>query len=307
MMDIIIKDSNGDELEKGKEKLESLDEAILSNKNISAKLRPGKYNIKLIFRSFFLAMTKRIFSKKNINFCYNFKLDINAVEMNLKNDHSANLNIDETVQDADESETSTEIYNLEQKDIEDNKNFVSSIEPPNLDDLRFKHNLDIVVSFAFDLENTSDQSQFKKAAYLMDQHSPSNKFEPIKAELIDDKTISFEFESVHFETRRCYVLKFNLSILGNNLKEDGIDHLYCTTKCDCNKFASFKCSKNNKCKCHSPYKGEKCTECENGYSFDGKYCLKQFKCEDKIDCSGHGKCDVTSTNNVNCICDDGNI
>ena len=304
MMDIVIKDSNGEVLEKGKEKFEIQDETILTSKNISVKLRQGKYTVKLIFRSFFLEMIKRIFSKKINNFCYNFKVDINAVKMDLKNDHSIKNN-DETTQDVEENETSSEINKLEIADIEGNNNFVNSIEPPSLNEIRFKRNLNIAVSFAFDLENVNDPSKFKKVAYLVDQHNQINVIEAIKEELIDDRTIEFEFDVLKFETRRCYLLRFNLSILGNNFKEDGIEHVYCTTKCDCNKFASFKCSKNNKCKCHSPYTGEKCSECEKGFKFDGKYCQKEYKCDDKVDCSGHGKCDVTSTNNINCICDEG--
>lgn len=302
-MDIILIDPEGNEVQKGKEKPETNDETINMNKNIQVQLRPGKYVLRLIHNTYFLEMEKRIFSKSSKQFCYNFKLDINAVEMNLKNDHKVK-EVDETLQDIDENEKSSEISNLDQNDIEGNKNFVMSVEPPELDDLRFKKNLKIFVTFAFNLPNIVEE-KLKDSSYLVNQHDSNHKINPMKAKLSDDRTINFVFESLSFEPRHCYVLKLNLSSIGNDLKDDGIEHLYCTTKCDCNKFASFKCSKNLKCKCHYPYKGVRCTECENGFNFDGKECIKQYKCDEKVDCNGHGKCDVTSSEKINCICDEG--
>jgi len=304
-MDLLLIDPNGSELEIGKEKPSLTEDTIMVAKNIKAQIRPGKYVLRLVYKTFFLEMEKRIFSKKSKEFCYNFKLDINAVEMNLKNDHNVK-EVDETAQDVDENEKSSEINNLEQKDVEGNKNFIMSVEPPGLDDLKLKKNLKIYVAFAFDLPNHQEE-RLKDSGYLVDQHDQNHKITPLKAKTIDDKTISYVFESLSLEPRHCYVLKLNLPVIGNDLKEDGIEHLYCTTKCDCNKYASFKCSKNQKCKCHYPYKGERCTECEDGFHFDGKECIMQYKCDEKVDCSGHGKCDVTSSEKINCICDEGKI
>ena len=42
-----------------------------------------------------------------------------------------------------------------------------------------------------------------------------------------------------------------------NFDMESHDHKYCTVKCDCNPYAKFKCSKENKCKCDKPYSGEK--------------------------------------------------
>ena len=61
---------------------------------------------------------------------------------------------------------------------------------------------------------------------------------------------------------------------------------------------------NNKCICKSPYTGEKCMECIDGYFMNNGKCISLNNCNKNF-CNGNGNCvkdNFNGNNNIKCQC-----
>ena len=314
LMDIVLLDKNSDEvLEIGKEIITRSEDydGILMTKHINVNLKPGKYEVKLVHKTIFNEMLRNVFGiGEKHNFCQPFIFEINSVNLEGKIKHQEKENIDQTEQD--NVENNGEIENFEKKDLIDHniENFIINVEPSKMKDIKLGHDLIINVDFEFAL---SKKLEFSRAFYLIEKVNDQiqgNKIFPLSSIINHKKTITLNFDSNTLTHRKCYTLKYDFSGISNTSHkfiEDDLDHTYCTTKCICNQYSDFKCTSKGKCKCHSPYTGEKCEKCEEGFYFDGKYCLKTLKnCNDKEDCNSHGKCKIDlETKKKYCDCDKG--
>ena len=314
-MNLLLSDLQTEEIiEEGKEVVSRSEEyeGILVTKSINANLKPGKYKVTLLHLSIFNEMVKNIlpFGQKN-TYCQPFLFEFSAVSLEGKIKHQEReSNSDETEQDKEEN--SAEIEKVERKDLVNSniENFIINVNPAKTKHLKLREDFSINISFEFELDKKTD---FTRGFYLLeiqDKAVGSNKIFPTSVKINEIKSLEVVFERTSLQPKKCYKLYYDLlsiSSASHKLIDDDLEHIYCTVNCNCNPFSEFKCTESGKCKCRSPYTGDKCDKCEEGFSFDGKYCVKnKKKCDDKEDCSNHGKCKINPETNKNyCECDEG--
>ncbi len=312
----MLTDLQSDEIiEEGKETVaRSTDyDGILVTKSINANLKPGKYKITLVHMSIYNEMVKNIlpFGQKN-TYCQPFLFDISAVSLEGKIKHQERqASTDETEQDREES--SAEIEKVEKKDLVNSniENFIINVNPAKMKHIKLREDFTVFISFEFDLNKQTD---FSRGFYLqeieVDKIVGNNKIFPASIKVSEKKNLKVNFDRTSLQSKKCYKLVYDfqsISSSSHKFIDDDLDHIYCTINCNCNPYSEFKCTESGKCKCRSPYTGDKCDKCEDGFSFDGKYCTQNMKkCDDRVDCNYHGKCKINpETNKKYCDCDEG--
>lgn len=288
---------------------------ILTKKVISVNLKKGVYRVKIYFHKMFRNLLKRTFKKELDDLCLNYELTWEFSELHLKHD------IEKNKGDVNSAETNEKDINseIDLKQIESSEKVnpdkisILAVEPPMKKSLKlYKHlEIDLKFSSAIDLDQEFANNDFMDFAYLEDPDSKL-KIYPSNVNDIQPDIFKFYFNTKALQIKKCYLLKLNFENSAyRKFEDDKLEHKYCTAKCDCNPHSSYKCGKNGECICHYPYKGQKCSECTDGFTFDqntGKCVENLLNCDDAKTCSGHGKCvnDFNSNNNSKmCLCDDG--
>jgi hypothetical protein len=295
---------------------------ITTKKEINVNLKKGHYILRVVYHRFFSDLLKKHFEREYQDnaFCLAFDLRIEGVILkNLKRDSQ---------DEKDDDETNPELDHLQKKDFTSNfQNIITSIDPASLKQIKLESGFDLEIKFAYPLElpnSAENETKHLHMIYLQDIHNQSGrKIYPHELLEIDNKSIKFNFQvnsDNFFEMTKCYKLHIDDSFKNVYDSEaiETLNHLYCLEHCECYSLANYKCSKNGKCICYAPYTGAKCSDCITGYvkNKEGKCVdqqLENAKCEEKITCSGHGKCTVNTfdaysvtSNNKNgpCKCND---
>lgn len=306
-------------------------ENLLNNESLNVNLIPGDYIIYIAFKAQYLQNLARAYNyeisnsyisnnnnngSENLklkNFCYPFDIELEITELNIRDSDIKNLSIDSN---NPYTISESKFIELLQKNLSntDVTNSIVLVEPSAMNDLQLISKLNVIVKFQLPISSSLlEYFIYNKKIYLQDNNSEYNKIFPKEVMLTKDKNpneILIEFYiDKDAGIDKCYKLKFEIPdkhLVDNDYSllytTDNIDHIYCTTKCDCNPYANFTCI-NNKCKCKSPYTGEKCDKCVEGFKLSNKgKCIKKALqlCDEKINCSNNGKC----VNNK-CICKPG--
>lgn len=271
---------------------------IWVHKTISTNLKKGKYYIKLLFHSMFNAYLNKIFSSdKDIenSICFGFNLDITATVLDFS---------DNKAKDDDELNDDREIKKITKNDY--SKNTIINAKPNGATKLRPGNKLEITISFAYDtITNANQLNSFNQLIYLTDKDDSQNKiFASYIGEYHTDSIVYvFELNSRIFKPKKCFKLNFN-SQFASTIEDKIIsqtDMIYCMMKCECNPKSNFSCSLKGKCRCKSPYKGDKCDLCEKGYILsNANECIDEkltsIKCNDKTTCNNNGHCIIPNSN-----------
>jgi len=293
--------------------LYSENSGILTKKVIAVNLKKGNYNIKLTFHKMFRNILRRTFKKELEELCLNFQIEWEFSELHLKHDmeKKQTQNSEENTEDEINSEINLNNIDKEEK-INPSKISILALEPPMKKNVKINKVFDIDIKFSQDIDLNKEFSNrdFLDFCYLEDPNTRA-KIYPHNVDYGDFVNFKFSFSSKNMQNNLCYIFKIaSDNPYYNKFEDDGMEHKFCTQKCDCNPKSSYKCGKNGECICYSPYKGLKCNECENGFSFENGKCLEVLlDCNDLVNCSGHGKC-IQDSNNSNpnakrCLCDEG--
>lgn len=292
----------------------STSSGIVAKRAISVNLKKGSYNIKLVYRKMFKNLLSRSFAKEMNQLCLKFNFEYEFSALNLKNDLEKNDRISNEG-DKEEKDVDSEIDMnkiSENEKINPDKNYILAVEPPGKKDIRLKKKFDVLIKFnnEIDKDEEYENTDFLDFIYLEDS-SIYSKIYPKTVEEVKSNVLKFKFSSKFMQVNKCYVLKFSSdNPYYKKFESDGLEHKFCTQKCECNPMASFKCGKNGQCICHAPYSGPKCESCLEGFTPRNGECIEDItNCDEKKHCSNHGKCvrdeNSQNYNSMICKCDPG--
>jgi len=310
------------EIGQAKHSLLSENQGILTKKVIAVNLKKGNYFVKITFHKMFRNLLKRTFKKDLEDLCLNFQFEWEFSELHLKKDIEKTKTDDSNNRNNSEEKSEDELnseIDLKHIDKREKTNpdsiSVLAVEPPTKKNIKIGKSFEVEIKFSqtIDLDKEFANLEFLDFCYLEEPETKA-KIYPFAVDDLESDLFKFSFSAKNMQSKKCYTMK--LSNAENpyykKFADDGLEHKFCTEKCDCNIFSSYKCGKNNECICHFPYIGPKCEQCApNFLMLNGKCEEILTNCDEAVNCSGHGKCVVDPIySNVNssaktCMCDSG--
>ena len=263
---------------------------------LSTLLTEGNYILKIKQNIIPNQLIQLLYSNKNIQntnkLCFNFNLNLQSIPI-------------ESISEVDK------IF------FYDSVNKIISIDPPNLSSQKINKKMQIYISFNYPLSTTlkhlPDNNFPINQTFYLENTINQKKIYPSKILLLKNK-FQIIFKEYSLDFNECYELKFNLQRLKSLELENQtiisdypIKHKYCTKTCECNPNMNteYSCDfENNKCICKSPYTGEKCMECIDGYFMNNGKCISLNNCNKNF-CNGNGNCvkdNFNGNNNIKCQC-----
>ena len=211
-------------------------------------------------------------------------------------------------------------------------NAIVNVEPSSQMNTNVNKKLHIYISFTYpihpklkrtnntnELKHASSSSSFQGVFYLQRTHSMLSVNNNNNNDILypnhvylsgdDNKRFHLIYNTHTLDNDVCYTLKYDLTALQSYydetltiISDEPLIHKYCTKRCDCNAVVDFDCSVDNKCICPSPYTGDTCMRCIEGYFFTNEHtCISQSNCDANV-CNNKGKCVTSSSDSQLPLC-----
>ncbi|CAG9324770.1 unnamed protein product [Blepharisma stoltei] len=152
-------------------------------------------------------------------------------------------------------------------------NSLSMVDPDKND----VHNLneDLVLMMIFQDPIDKTLPGLKKSVYLLSETDEKVVADSMGVSTSYLNKLKLTFSSSKLKPKTCYFLKIDEAAISSALLSDGLEHKYCTMGCLCNPKSNAICSETFSCLCSSPYTGNDCFSCVEGFYMIENECVQQ--------------------------------